>query len=154
MKLEDFDFEKMEESLKKIKKMRPEIIEKTINVEWRLGEIIIRWFDIKDNLKFRMKFLYGNRPISFSKKIEVLKEFLKEFKSGKYKTLSNKIDRIRVIRNHFAHSPPGAFEYPVIISKFRPIKAEDEFKEFNKLFLECLPKLDEIIKELKEKQSV
>ena len=69
-----------------------------------------------------------------------------------FKKLGNKIDRIRIIRNHFVHSPPGAFEYPVIISRLtKPIKAEEEFREFNKIFVECLPKLDEIIKDLKNK---
>jgi len=143
MRLEDFDIKKMEKSLKRIRKMRSEIIEKTINIESMIDRIIIGSFDIKDKFRFRIEFLYD---ISLRQKIEVLRKI----KNREYKELGNKIDKIRLIRNYFAHSPSGMFEDPVIISKLvKPIKAEEEFKKFNRIYDECLFKLSEIIKEHK-----
>lgn len=146
MKLEDFNFERMEKSLKRIRKIRSEIIEKTINMEGRLDGVIVRYFNIKDDMAFRIQFLYGSCPTSLRQKIEVLKVI----KNGKYKKLGNEIDKLRLIRNYFAHSPSGAFEDPTIISRYvKPVKADEELEKFRRIYDKCLFELTEIIKEQK-----
>lgn len=138
----------MEKSLKKIKEMRPEVIENTIAIEDKLDEIIIREFKIVKKFPFRVNFLYGNSPISFRKKIEVFKKIQDE----KYKKLGEKIDKIRVIRNIFAHSPSGGYANTIIIYKYiKQINAKEKFNEFNKLYKKCLFSLDKLIVDMRTK---
>jgi len=145
-----FDFKKMEKSFKKIKKMRSDIIEKTINIEGYLDEILIQTFSVENDIFFRIDFLYGESPISLKKKIETIGKI----NNKKYKKLSDKLKRLETIRNHFSHSPTATFEIPMLISKaIKPVNAETEFKEFNTIYSECLFSLGQIIKELKRIES-
>ncbi|MCD6590347.1 MAG: hypothetical protein J7K72_00040 [Candidatus Aenigmarchaeota archaeon] len=137
---------KVKESWEKIKKMRPEIIEKTIQIEIKLDRIIIEEFKIKDDFNFLKIFLYGISPINLKKKIEILENI----ENGKYKKTGKKLRELARIRNIFVHSPEGAFTEPVLISKrFKPVNAEEEFNKFMKIYKEQLLKPQNIITKIK-----
>ena len=128
----------MIKSIREIKKMRSRIIEFSISIENMLDGIINKTSQTK-------------RSLNFCKKIEIIRRM----ENGKYGELANNLDKLRKIRNKFAHEPTGGSTRPTLMPRdAESIDAKKEFDEFDNLHMKCSEGLNEIIKNKISKNMV
>ena len=81
-----------------ISRLRSDVIERTINIEWIVNAIISQHYFRKVFLPFVLEFLY-DEYCSFALKRRVLEKIIPDLEKRKLENLN----RVNTIRNYFAH---------------------------------------------------
>jgi hypothetical protein len=121
-----------------ISKLRSEVIERTINIEWIMNAIISQHYFGKVLLPFVLEFLY-DESCTFALKRRVLEKIAPDLEKQKLE----KLNRINTIRNYFAHCNQVLIEgsnptSPSAISKVVDPRKLDKAIDFEKLYTEFM----------------
>lgn len=141
------DFQKkIKEQFEFIVEKRGKILSSTIGLESVISAIITNRFVMK---KEHSSFLRDVTPkLSFSAKIEIIKKMDNEKYLKKYRKLFDKLNKIRIIRNMFAHNDPFFSEDASFIKGSKIINVEQKYNKFYEYYSYCLRELMKIWKEI------
>jgi len=94
---------------KSLSKVRAEVIEKSINIEWIINAIISQHYFKKVLLPFVTEVLY-DEYCSFALKRRILEKIFPNIDGRQIQ----KLNRLNTIRNYFAHCGQEIFDGPVV----------------------------------------
>lgn len=127
-----------------ISRLRSEVIEKSINIEWLIGAVISQHFFGKVIQQFFFDVLY-DEYFSFALKRRILLKIRRDL-SGEFE---NALNRLNTIRNYFAHCGQEFVEGPdpktgtARVPDPRRTDRSLDFEQLYKEFCELEPKTNE-----------
>lgn len=142
--------EKHQRSISEVSFLRGEIITKTIDLEFLIGVILIKYFILPKKQSDFLIMALSDPYFSFGLKINLLSRVLYKIKSGDYKQIRTDLIRINILRNRFAHSKQMGFDGDLMYLKcvkssgFK--QARDMYNEFIKLYFKVQSELIKVIK--------
>jgi hypothetical protein len=142
--------ENLAKASERIQELRGRIVNKAIDVEAMVNAILNLYFAKKEKQNEFMHKVLDDEYFSFGLKIKILRKINIRLERG----LIEKIERIKNIRNEFAHKILGVIpkEGPLSISfnisEENPKNIEELYQDFSKLIEEVIPELDRLFLKL------
>lgn len=148
--------EELGKAYQKIQNYRGSVIGKAIDIEAKIDAILNLYLSKESTQHEFMHKVLDDEYFSFGLKIRILKKI----NLGLDKKLIKKIERMKNIRNEFAHRVPGVIPKAGHLSisfdditKDNPKRIEESFEGFAKLINEIEPELDKIFFKLVEENK-
>lgn len=139
---------KIEQTTKEVSFLRGIVITKAVDIELMIGALITNFFVLSDKHSKFSEIVLSDPYFSFGLKINILRKILTKINWTSYKGFKEDLDKLRIIRDRFAHSGMFGFDGDLIYDKGeKPMeikKAKDMYDEFIPLWAKIFEELDKI----------
>jgi len=139
---------KIEQTTKDVSFLRGIVITKAVDIELMIGALITNFFVLSDKHSKFSEMVLSDPYFSFGLKINILKKMLTKINWVSYEGFKGDLDKLRRIRDRFAHSGMFGFDGDLIYDKGeKPMeikKAKEMYDEFIPLWSKVFEELDKI----------
>jgi len=139
---------KIEQTTKEVSFLRGLVITKAVDIELMIGALITNFFVLSEKHSKFSEMVLSDPYFSFGLKINILRKILKKINWTSYEGFKEDLDKLRRIRDRFAHSGMFGFDGDLIYDRGeKPMeikKAKEMFDEFIPLWSKVFNELENI----------